>query len=378
MSFPFLKKTRTMPSSSPLYLSDADALLEEDEEITPVEVDCMPYMRGKLDNAQVLFQHPFYGRVGPRGSERKDPPKWPRSTDKLCLHCFHGFSSVPVPIPRRFDEDRNLFYVFGIFCSVNCAKAYILEHDRAISATRMFYFSHMCREVFGIRGRVRPAPPRIRLKMFAGDLTIEEFRHKSTRVLTETVILEPPFVPNPLLFKESEPSVDFRRSPRANQKRVLEEEKGGERSPSSGATAFANVRRSAAQKEFQFDNSLFSKFVRERSGIPVPPAAVSSRKRPHEPPRQTEKSEMMEEEPIVEKGPTPMQAETEVADLKAEIVPNARKAEKQGGKKGAKGKKPDSLPNPETPATLGFLSAFVKTRKKTRNQNNNNSNNKKN
>jgi len=126
---------------------------------------------------------------------------WPQSTDQLCLHCCLPFSTFPVPIPRYHDSLKNTYYVFGIFCSINCAKAYIIEHDVSISNTRMLYFISMCRTVFDIHYPVKPAPPRVRLKMFGGDLTPEKFRQYFDKITTR--ILRPPFVQYTAVIEET-------------------------------------------------------------------------------------------------------------------------------------------------------------------------------
>jgi hypothetical protein len=51
----------------------------------------------------------------------------------------------------------------------------------------------MLRSVYGITGNIKPAPPRVRLQLFGGELSIEQFRtqfrHAHERLLV------PPFVP---------------------------------------------------------------------------------------------------------------------------------------------------------------------------------------
>jgi hypothetical protein len=186
------------PKTASLFVTNPDVLIEEDPNVTPVRVDCQSYVREKLEENYVYFMHPFFGNPS--------QTTWPSKTDKDCLHCCHGFDTYPVPIPRRYDDRQDKYYTFGIFCSVNCAKAYILEHDSAISTTRMLYFVTMCRNVFGIHHPVKPAPPRIRLQRFLGSLTIEEFRRNFTSVTD--VVVEPPFIQNSMLIREQVKSRD--------------------------------------------------------------------------------------------------------------------------------------------------------------------------
>ena len=179
-------------AQSKLFIGNADLLLEEDPLVTPVSVDCMSYVREKLQENVTLFYHPSFG----------DPSikQWPRETTLCCLHCCDQFSTVPVPNVRRYDELRNIYYVYGIYCSVNCAKTALMESEPSLSTTRLLYFSHMCRTVFGIHEAIVPAPPRIRLQKFGGDLSTEQFRQHARQITS--MVLEPPFIQSALLCQD--------------------------------------------------------------------------------------------------------------------------------------------------------------------------------
>jgi len=188
---PSMNDEATNPS---LFVVNPDDLIEEDDTVTPVTIDCQTYVREKLQENNVKIFHPFFGNPA--------ITKWPsRLTDIDCLHCCHPFDTYPIPIPRRYDERLNKYFVYGIFCSINCAKAYILEHEQSISTTRMLNFVHMCRSLFGLREAVKPAPPRIRLKRFMGALTIEEFRQNFKTITSH--VDEPPFIHTPLVISET-------------------------------------------------------------------------------------------------------------------------------------------------------------------------------
>lgn len=93
-----------------------------------------------------------------------------------CWHCCHelGDKDVPVSIPQRMVGDR--FETFGYFCSLSCAKAYILEHPTFDSRRQLLYLNKVATEIYGVRPPIVQAPPRLCLKRFGGDLDIEEFR----------------------------------------------------------------------------------------------------------------------------------------------------------------------------------------------------------
>jgi hypothetical protein len=238
---------------SNLFVTNADVLLEEDPNITPVIIDCMTYVREKLEEQFTYFVHPSFGN--------REHTHWPKTVSSHCLHCCHPFDTIPVPIPRRYDDRLNKYFVFGIFCSINCAKAYILEHEPAISTTRMLTFSTMCREVFGLREPVKPAPPRIMLQCFGGSLTIEQFR-KSFKYVT-SISIEPPFLQNSMLLREEKITS-------TNSKTTILPETKQQRT-ALGKTSHVSVSAFTPASTLSTSSSLFSKFItehKEESSLP--------------------------------------------------------------------------------------------------------------
>jgi hypothetical protein len=97
--------------------------------------------------------------------------------------------------------EKRLFSVFGIFCSWNCAKAYIQSNYSSDSSEQIMWMRILAHEVFNCNiDELNPAPPRIFLKMFGGHLTIEEFRKKC--ITTKTVLLKPPLISYPIVLQE--------------------------------------------------------------------------------------------------------------------------------------------------------------------------------
>jgi hypothetical protein len=179
--------------NSRLFLNNSEFILEDDEKVKPLVIECMPFVREKLQEHVTYFKHPLFGNTS---------TKWPEKTDIACLHCCEYFDTQPFPSVRRYDEVTNTYFVYGIFCSLNCVKAYLIEHEPSLSTLRLLYFTHMCRNVYKIHQSIRPAPPRIRLKRFGGDLTVEEFRKF---FLTNQVqrVLEPPFTQSDLTIENA-------------------------------------------------------------------------------------------------------------------------------------------------------------------------------
>lgn len=112
--------------------------------------------------------------------------QWPSQTDVCCWYCFHPFDSIPVPLPIKYDDRRNIFDVMGYFCSFGCAKTYNLNRlsvgkDRACTLLSLLKWKILLRNsrkpaIGGVKYSVKAAPNRNTLKMFGGSKTIEEFR----------------------------------------------------------------------------------------------------------------------------------------------------------------------------------------------------------
>ena len=138
----------------------------------------------------------------------KDGEPWPRRTNVACWHCCHTFKTMPIPMIRRYDRLLNRYVCAGIFCSTNCARAYMVEHQAHLSNQAAAYMTIMAKEVFGIpEVSARPARPRIRLKMFGGTLTIEEFRAGFSTPTVEKVV-EPLFMLERPVFVQLRPDTE--------------------------------------------------------------------------------------------------------------------------------------------------------------------------
>lgn len=171
----------------PKELNDQDVVFI-DEGVETVHVDCTLFVRDEMERLTKHIQH-------------SDFKIWP-PTGVACLHDCHPFNSVPIPLVHKFDERKSVYHVYGVFCSPNCAKAYVIEHESGLVSRRMADFLSMLRNVYGIGGNIKPAPPRIRLRMFGGELDIETFRTQFKHV--HEAILSPPFVPSVQVIRSSQ------------------------------------------------------------------------------------------------------------------------------------------------------------------------------
>jgi hypothetical protein len=106
--------------------------------------------------------------------------EWPEKTDIKCWWCCHNFETVPLGIPMKIYN--NNFYLKGCFCSFNCILAYVNDNSTKykydiiypnIKSLRFKLTNKIINEI------LNPAPPRESLKIFGGELTIEQFRNAS-------------------------------------------------------------------------------------------------------------------------------------------------------------------------------------------------------
>lgn len=129
-------------------------------------------------------------------------PEYPRSTDGWCWHCCHPFATQPLPLPVAYDDRRDVFHVMGTFCSFACMKAYNCEstsYMKHVSANVITLFHKRCT---GKLTGVRPAPPRVALRVFGGTMTIDEFRAAS-REAVEYRVLPPRMIMHEQAVQES-------------------------------------------------------------------------------------------------------------------------------------------------------------------------------
>ena len=105
-----------------------------------------------------------------------------------CLHDTEPFEGVVYSYPVR--RELGIWYVRGIFCSLECTKRYLLDHF-PLGSNLINLFSLMCHLVYHRKFQIPPAPSQGVLQKFSlsGGLTITDFR----KSFIETV--QPPVYP---------------------------------------------------------------------------------------------------------------------------------------------------------------------------------------
>lgn len=103
--------------------------------------------------------------------------QWPNSIDIKCWWCCHNFENTPCGIPIKFNTDDNVFYVYGCFCSFNCALSYNFETKTDKKWERAGLIQLLYNKTYNTDEELNYAPNRECLKDFGGYMTIEDFRN---------------------------------------------------------------------------------------------------------------------------------------------------------------------------------------------------------
>jgi hypothetical protein len=125
--------------------------------------------------------------------EMNKTSSWPSSTNIKCWWCRHNFKGVPCALPVYYVNE--IFYVFGIFCSPECAAAYNFSDFLNIGDKweRYSLLNFLYRRLYGDNNiRIKLAPPWQTLQDCGGQLSIQEFRQQNLDPDNSVKIILPP------------------------------------------------------------------------------------------------------------------------------------------------------------------------------------------
>lgn len=123
----------------------------------------------------------------------------PTRTDVACFWCCHNFNTAPVAIPSHILDE--VWYMYGNFCSPECAVAYLFREKKIDSHMQWERYA-LLNSLYGAdaempvgspRG-IRSAPPREVLRMFGGSMDISEYREVVHEKRLRIDVLTPPMV----------------------------------------------------------------------------------------------------------------------------------------------------------------------------------------
>ncbi len=107
-----------------------------------------------------------------------------------CWWCTYNFDSSPCFIPEKFYEDK--YYVFGCFCSFNCAASYNLNMNDYKVMERYALLKKLYSQNSDKRNKL--APPKEVLDKYGGIVSIENYRKNFLTCDKEYRINLPPLV----------------------------------------------------------------------------------------------------------------------------------------------------------------------------------------
>ena len=118
------------------------------------------------------------------------PYNWPQKTDAACYWCCHKFDTMPLFLPVKYDSKRDTFEIYGNFCSWSCMKAFNINSKSASAYRRCTIIQLLHKRLYGMTQKIPCAENRYKLKLFGGNMTIDEFRERGY-VPDKTVMFRP-------------------------------------------------------------------------------------------------------------------------------------------------------------------------------------------
>lgn len=127
-------------------------------------------------------------------NEYKSNPQNNKSSN--CFWCCHSIDShIVYSMPYNYDAVNDNYFVFGSFCSLQCANAYNFSvHGSSDKVWEINSWIQMLAKRYGFSNTIRPAPSRYLLKMFGGNLTIDEFREAHLKSDKTYILNIPPMI----------------------------------------------------------------------------------------------------------------------------------------------------------------------------------------
>jgi hypothetical protein len=112
--------------------------------------------------------------------------------ESVCWWCCHEIPDEPLRLPYKYDPMKDKFSIMGAFCSWGCMKTFNLDrngvnHGGIVCQNILLMRKKLCGTRYSLG--IQCAPNRFALKMFGGQLTIEEFRTfgSSERPITDSL-----------------------------------------------------------------------------------------------------------------------------------------------------------------------------------------------
>ncbi|QKF93947.1 putative transcription factor [Fadolivirus algeromassiliense] len=123
-------------------------------------------------------------------------------TDIACWWCTYNFDSMPCFIPEKYFDKK--YFVFGCFCSFNCAAAYNLKMEDAYVWNRYGLLKKLYNDIYNTNEEFTIAPPREVFQKFGGPLSHDDYRKNCKKCNKEYRFIMPPMTSIVPLIEEGQ------------------------------------------------------------------------------------------------------------------------------------------------------------------------------
>ena len=116
-----------------------------------------------------------------------------KTSDIKCFWCCHNFDTIPCAIPTKYHN--NNFYVFGNFCSKECAASYNFDMNDNNVWERYSLLNYLYSIITENNDlKIKLGSSRLCLSIFGGNLSIEEFRKCNDEYSLNYKVIFPPMI----------------------------------------------------------------------------------------------------------------------------------------------------------------------------------------
>lgn len=177
------------------YSNKQDSLSVKQVEVDQIMKDIKTQRKIEIENIKIKSSKNTVEKCLVQMEQCNKDLSWPSSTSIHCWWCCHSFNGPPCCLPCNFVN--NTFHVIGIFCSPECAAAYNFN-DTNLGYDlweRYSLLNFLYRKIYTINNiKIKLAPPKECLKIFGGNLSINEFRINNTNYNNTYKIVMPPMI----------------------------------------------------------------------------------------------------------------------------------------------------------------------------------------
>ena len=99
---------------------------------------------------------------------------WPENTNLGCWWCCHTFTNQPIGVPCNKKND--IFYLYGCFCSYNCATSYVFNNNIGNKYEQYSLLKLIYKKIHNKESNFKCAPPKEILEFFGGTVSISDYR----------------------------------------------------------------------------------------------------------------------------------------------------------------------------------------------------------